>query len=30
MKVKCYTVYENNTPIISEYANPSQSEFLNY
>ena len=30
MKVKCYSVYENDLPIFIEYANPSQSEFLTY
>ena len=30
MKVKCYSVYENGIPVLTEYANPSQSEFLTY
>lgn len=30
MKVKCYALYENNQEVLSEYANPSQKNFLSY
>lgn len=30
MKVKCYAIYENGNEVVSEYANPSQKNFLSF
>lgn len=30
MKVKCYAIYENINEVLSEYANPSQKNFLSF
>lgn len=30
MKVKCYAIYQNGNEEISEYANPSQKNFLSF
>lgn len=30
MKIKCYAIYQNGNEEISEYANPSQKNFLSF
>lgn len=30
MKVKCYAIFEKTNEVLSEYANPSQKNFLSF